>query len=292
MVHTDGSGEEVTLPSDSTAANRDVAQLTGELSPRGTFHGRYVHIATGDQQYGLRRTFAAQFGATERERIRRAAVNMLFPGATGDSLELFDGRDLRAEPRIAVVVRDAQATSTSGSNDILTLPIHNYGEIKGLAAELEARGPRRFPIDVAAVAGPHEEAAELTLTLPEGWRAQLPPNVTAQGAVGNNRGENGPPGRGRGVARTPLVAQRMEPPLRPGHVGKQAAAQRNRDRRPRIERVGEILFDPTRGPGFPPPCPPRPPPHPRRPKPEPQHRPGAPPHPPLLCERERTLGPH
>ena len=218
MVHTDGSGEEVTFPSDSTAANRDVAQLTGELSPRGTFHGRYVHIATGDQQYGLRRTFAAQFGATERERIRRAAVNMLFPGATGDSLELFDGRDLRAEPRIAVVVRDAQATSPSGSNDILTLPIHNYGDLKGLAAELEARGPRRFPIDVAQVAGPHEESAELTLTLPEGWRAQLPPNVTAQSAFGSYRAEYAQAGRVLHVARTLVGRKGVEPPGRIGEL--------------------------------------------------------------------------
>jgi len=218
MVHPDGSGEEVTFPSDSTTANRDVARLTGELSPQGGFHGRYVHVATGDQQYGLRRTFATQFGATERERITRAAVNMLFPGATGDSLELFDGRDLRAEPRIAVVVRDAQATSTSGSNDILTLPIHNYGEIKGLAAELEARGPRRFPIDVAAVAGPHEEAAELTLTLPEGWRAQLPPNVTAQSAFGTYRAEYGQAGRVLHVARTLIGRKGIEPPGRIGEL--------------------------------------------------------------------------
>src|SRR5439155_97503 len=216
MVHSDGSGEEVTFPSDSTAANRDVAQLTGELSPQGVFHGRYVHVATGDQQYGLRRTFATQFGATERERITRAAVNMLFPGATGDSLELFDGRDLRAEPRISVVVRDAQATSTSGSNDILTLPIHNYGELKGLAAELEARGPRRFPIDVAQVAGPHEESAEVTLTRPAGWRAQLPPNVTAQSAFGIYRAEYGQAGRVLHVARTLIGRKGIEPPSRIG----------------------------------------------------------------------------
>src|SRR5438034_1134192 len=218
MVHADGSGEEVTFPADSAATNRDVAVLTGDLSPQGVFHGRYVHVAAGDQQYGMRQTFATPFGTTERERITRAAVNMLFPGATGDSLELFDGRDLRAEPRIAVVVRDAQATSPSGSNDILTLPIHNYGDLKGLAAELEARGPRRFPIDVAQVAGPHEESAELTLTLPEGWRAQLPPNVTAQSAFGSYRAEYAQAGRVLHVARTLVGRKGVEPPGRIGEL--------------------------------------------------------------------------
>src|SRR5438874_9040669 len=50
---------------------------------------------------------------------------------------------IRAEPRIAVVVRDAQATSPSGSNDILTLPIHNYGDQIGRAScrkECNSRG--------------------------------------------------------------------------------------------------------------------------------------------------------
>src|SRR5207247_10149929 len=155
---------------------------------------------------------------TERGRISGAAANRRFPGATGDSLELFDGLHLRAEPRIAVVVRDAQATSPSGSNDILTLPIHNYGDLKGLAAELEARGPRRFPIDVAQVAGPHEESAELTLTLPEGWRAQLPPNVTAQSAFGSYRAEYAQAGRVLDVPRTFVGRQGREPPGRIGEL--------------------------------------------------------------------------
>ncbi len=149
MVHPDGSGEEVTFPSDSTAANRDVAQLTGELSPQGVFHGRYVHVAAGDQQYGS---------------------------------------------------------------------IHNYGDLKGLATELEARGPRRFPIDVAQVSGPHEEAAELTLTLPEGWRAQLPPNVTAQSAFGIYRAEYGQAGRVLHVARKLIGRKGIEPPGRSGEL--------------------------------------------------------------------------
>src|SRR2546430_16699395 len=95
----------------------------------------------------------------------------------------------------------ARASSPSGTSDIPALPIHNYGDLKGLAAELEARGPRRFPIDVAQVAGPHEESAELTLTLPEGWRAQLPPNVTAQSAFGSYRAEYAQAGRVRSEER-------------------------------------------------------------------------------------------
>jgi hypothetical protein len=218
MVRPDGSGIEVTFPADSVAANRDVAQLTGELSPEGVFQGRYVHAASGDQQYALRQTFASAFSPTERERLARAVANMLFPGATGDSLQAFDGRDLRAEPQISLAVRQAQATSRSGTSDILTLPIHNYGDVKGLAADLEARGPRRFPIDVAAVVGPHEETAEFTLTLPEGWHARLPPNVTAVSVFGTYTALYRQDGRVLRLARKLVGHKGIEPPGRIGDL--------------------------------------------------------------------------
>src|SRR3989441_9739341 len=102
MVHPDGSGEEVTFPADSAATNRDIAVLTGDLSPQGVFHGRYVHVAAGGQQYGMRQTFAAPFGTTERERITPAAGYKLFPGATGRSLELFPRRHLPGGAPVAI----------------------------------------------------------------------------------------------------------------------------------------------------------------------------------------------
>jgi uncharacterized protein DUF3857/transglutaminase superfamily protein len=218
VVHPDGRGEEVAFPTDSAAANRDVSTLDGELTADGIVNGRYVHLATGDQQYSLRRTFATSFSGTERDRLTRSVANLLFPGATGDSLEIFDGRDWRAEPRVSLVIRNARATSKSGSNDILTLPVRNYGELKAVATELEARGPRRFPIDVAAVAGPHEEAAELRLSLPEGWRAQLPPGVTARSVFGTYTAEYSQEGRILRVARRLVGRSGTEPPGRIGEL--------------------------------------------------------------------------
>src|SRR2546429_7261557 len=50
--------------------------------------------------------------------LTRTVANLVFPGASGDSLELFDGRDLGAQPRVAFVVRGAQVTSKSGTSDI------------------------------------------------------------------------------------------------------------------------------------------------------------------------------
>lgn len=218
VVHPDGRGEEIAFPADSTGANRDVSLLEGEISPDGVFQGRYEHVATGDQQYSLRHTFASTFSPTERERLTRSVAGMIFPGATGDSLQIFDGRDWRAEPKVSLVLRSSQATSKSGNNDILTLPLHNYGEVKSLASELEARGPRRFPIDVAAVAGPHEEAAELTLTLPDGWRAQLPPNIAARSTFGSYTAQYSQEGRVVRIARRLVGRKGTEPPEKIGEL--------------------------------------------------------------------------
>jgi transglutaminase-like putative cysteine protease len=218
VVRPDGSGEEITFPADSVTANRDVSTLVGELTPDGAFRGRLVHVATGDQQYALRRTFATEFGPLERDRFTRAMASVVFPGARGDSLELFDGRDLRAEPRVALVVSGAQLASKSGTKDILTLPLRNYGEAKALVSDLQARGPRRFPIDAAEVAGPHEETAELSITLPVGWRAELPPNVAASSVFGTYTAQYAQAGRVLHVVRRLVGRKGTEPPERIGQL--------------------------------------------------------------------------
>jgi len=218
VVRPDGSGEAITFPADSVAANRDVSTLTGELTPDGEFHGRMVHTATGDQQYPLRRMFATKLGPAERERVTLAIANTVFPGARGDSLEVFDGRDLRAEPRVAVVVHGARLTSRSGTQEILTLPLHNYGEVKALAAELAARGPRRFPINAGEVAGPRVETAELHITLPPGWRASLPPNITATSLFGSYMARYAQDGRVLHVTRRLVGRAGTEPPERIGQL--------------------------------------------------------------------------
>jgi len=216
VVHADGRGEEVTFPADSIPVNRDASTLTGDLSPEGVFNGRFTHVATGDQQYSMRRTFANAMGPDERERLKRTVANLVFPGASGDSLELFDGRDLSAQPRVAFVVHGAQVTSKSGPGDILTVPLHNYGAVKALAVELEGLGPRKFPIDVAAVAGPHVEQAELRLTLPAGWRAALPSNVTASSGFGTYTAEYAQDGQTLRIARRLVGRKGVEPP---DHIG-------------------------------------------------------------------------
>ena len=49
VVYPNGSGEEVTLPSDPVTVNRATIQITGALTPDMTFSGRYQEVASGNR---------------------------------------------------------------------------------------------------------------------------------------------------------------------------------------------------------------------------------------------------
>ncbi len=184
LVHPDGTGEALQLPLDSIADNQAVDSLEGALSPDGIFSGRLIRTRTGRTQGGLRDALSRTFSAAERDEITRSAVNEVFDGAVGDSLELFDGRDLNAPARFSVVIRNAQAVSGAGTGtSILRLPLRPLFS-SGQVAELESHVPRRYPIDVTSVLGPTSFDDVYRITLPPGWRARLPAPVEVSGVYG------------------------------------------------------------------------------------------------------------
>jgi transglutaminase-like putative cysteine protease len=213
LVRDDGKAEEVSLPQDSVSANRTTVVLHGELGDDGSFAGTLTRTATGASQYALREAFRRPITPVERDRLVRAIANEVFQGASGDSLIAFDGRDLTAVPRMTVSLRGGRPTSNSGGMEIFTLPLDNFASA-GLVQELEARPPRRFPIDAAAVFGEHEIVSELRVTLPAGWRARLPQGVTATSVFGSYRAEYAQSGRVLTVRRSMTGARGIHPPAR------------------------------------------------------------------------------
>ena len=213
VVHDDGSFESVTLPERPATANRSDTRIQGDLDAEGRFSGRYLETKTGSLQYDMRSAYARAFSKDELSRLTQALANGVFAGASGDSLLLFDGRDLQAKPALAVTVRDAPVLSGSGNTRIFTLPeaLPNYASV-GLVSSLERRKPRRYPIDIGDIIGPVEIFSELRMTLPPGWKAELPAGVSEKSKFGSYSAEYVQDGRELRVTRHMLGAKGTAPP--------------------------------------------------------------------------------
>jgi transglutaminase-like putative cysteine protease len=217
VVHPDGRGEAVTLPEDSVTANSNVARLSGALTSDGMFSGHLDQIATGSRQFSMRDDFSSPIDTSQRARIARTIANGLFPGGSGDSLLPFDGRDLGAEPRMSMAIHNGRAASAAGGTLILTLPMRTY-DLQGVAADLRARGKRRFPINAATVSGDGVDEEDLDLTLPDGWHARLPANVDAASDFGRYESRYTQDGRVLHVVRRLIGARGIFPPDRVGDL--------------------------------------------------------------------------
>jgi Domain of Unknown Function with PDB structure (DUF3857)/Transglutaminase-like superfamily len=214
IVHPDGRPEEITFPLSDASSNRMETVVAGELSTNGTFSGTFTRTTTGALQYGLREAFASTFSPKDRQDMTRNLAQNLFEGAHGDSLEIFDGKDLRAEPRMRLWVSGGRAARTSGGTLILSIPFAN-GSMEESITELEAHeGPRRFDIDAGGVIGPLEAVTEYRVTLPEGYHARLPDNVTAEGIFGRYTAEFSQQGRELRVVRRMAGRRGTEPRAR------------------------------------------------------------------------------
>lgn len=215
VVHDDGTFEGVTLPESPVTANRSEILIAGELKADGNFTGHYSESQSGALQYAMRRAYARVFSKEELSRISQALAGRIFAGASGDSLALFDGRDLQAKPSVSLVVQNAPVLSGTGGGGtrIFTLPdaLPNYASL-ALVSQLERRKPRRFPIDISDVIGPLEIVAELRMTLPAGWNADVPPNITETSQFGTYTAEYAQEGRDLRIRRRMSGHRGIAPP--------------------------------------------------------------------------------
>jgi transglutaminase-like putative cysteine protease len=187
IVYVDGTSEQVTLPVAPPSANLNHTRMVGTLSPDGYLTATYEELGLGNRQQSLRSLFLKPLAAAHRNNFARSVATSLYPGAEADSLQIFDGRDLTAQPRVALkIVRGFAARPTAnGRSFILSLPLTSMRSMADAATALEGKAVRRFPIDAGKVVGPVTTATEINLTLPEGWQAQLPADVEVTGKWGS-----------------------------------------------------------------------------------------------------------
>jgi hypothetical protein len=195
VVHPDGAGEEVTLPSDPDNSNSTSMRVVGTLSEGGMFNGTYQEEDSGAGQYFLRAILENPLDSSAKANIPKRMVGRFFRGADADSLQAFNGKDLSVPARIAFRISNAKAAEHLGDSEVFTIPLGGMGDFASIASELEKEPKRLFPIDARRVMGPGTRTTEFRITLPAGWKAKLPPSVTAVSAFGSYRSEYAQDGR-------------------------------------------------------------------------------------------------
>jgi hypothetical protein len=214
VVHPDRTSEEVTLPEDPESGNATTMRIVGTLSENGIFDGAYQEEDSGVGQYFLREALENPLDSTARANIPRSIAGRFFRGADADSLQAFNGKDLSAPARISFQIHNAKAAEELGSSEVFTIPLGGMGEFSSLATELEKEPRRRFPIDASRLMGLGIQTTEFRITLPAGWKAKLPPSVTANSAFGSYRSEYVQDGRVMRITRVFTDSKAVLPPER------------------------------------------------------------------------------
>jgi transglutaminase-like putative cysteine protease len=186
IVYPDGTSEQVVLPAAAPSANLNETRIVGSLSADGYVTASYEERGLGSRQVRLRSLFLTPADSSRRADFARSIATRVYPGAQADSLQVFEGRDLTAEPRVSLrIVRGFAGRASNQGSMILDLPLTSMRGMADAAGALESRGIRRFPIDAARIIGPIATSTEITLQLPPAWKAQLPRDVEVSGKWGS-----------------------------------------------------------------------------------------------------------
>jgi hypothetical protein len=183
LIRSVDSATSTRSPQDSTGANESHNVIVGAMDSSGVIRWRQTTTLTGYTQTKARQEFSGLKSAFQIRADLQYVARSDLPGATADSLQTFDGRDYRA-PAVFAFNAVGGRTRTDSTRTLMRLPFADFTNYVAAAEWLAQHTPRRFPIDVARIGGDSVVTYDLTLTLPAGWTALLPPNVNATGPFG------------------------------------------------------------------------------------------------------------
>jgi hypothetical protein len=195
VVLPGGKSEGITFPKD--APGEQITRFEGSVGTDGTLKGRLDLILRGPSESVIRAALSEPLDSARRVGMSKMFSSFL-SGAKVDTLIVFDGRDARAEPKITVNLHGADGFRSAGSLSVLTVPTAFYAPAAGasrVAALLADAPTRTYPIDASNVFDSSPVVTELLLTLPEGWKAELPKGTVAKSDFGEYRSEYSQDGR-------------------------------------------------------------------------------------------------
>lgn len=195
VVLPGGKSEKIKFPKD--ASGEQMTSFEGTVGPDGTLSGRLQFVMHGAPESFIRAALSEPLDS-----LRRAVLGQMFSsfmtGSKVDTLIAFDGRDAHAEPKITVDLHGAEGFRPAGSISVLTVPAAFYGMSAAASRMLTAlsnAGERRLPIDASSVYSGGTMIMDLKLTLPDGWKVELPKGANAKSEFGDYRSRYSQDGR-------------------------------------------------------------------------------------------------
>ena len=179
--------------------------MTGHFDERNFGHG-----------FEARRVaFSMPLDSARKATVMRGLLAIL-PGAVGDSMTAFSGRDLTAQPAYRMYFSRARGITNAGGLGLFNFPFGVYPGSQR-AASLARLPVRKTMIDAEEVLlGRPSGVREVTMqvTLPEGWRARVPNDVVVAGDFGRYSTVYRQEGRVLTIARREESGQGIFPPSR------------------------------------------------------------------------------
>jgi hypothetical protein len=188
VVLPDGRGDEITFPKE--AAGGMTTTYQGEATADGKVSGRLEFLAEGSAATQMRTAFLEPPDSAQRAAMGKG-IGATILNSTADTVIVFDGRDPRAEAKITALLHGGDGFKRAGPAAILTIPpsFRGPGASMTMALRQLPDAERRFPIDASQLMGQGTQTTEFRVTLPEGWKAQVPKGVVATSVFGNYRSE-------------------------------------------------------------------------------------------------------
>ncbi len=189
VVQGDGTAGEITFPELTTDGNGSTTRVAFDIDTAGRLVGRVTDDPTGWAADNMRAAFGAPLDSTRRVNVGRSlAQRLLATDATVDSLVVTEGRNFATAPHAAYRIVSGEALKSVGDTRLLPLASFLRGsarDYRNMARDLESRGLRRFPVDAGQILAPATTVTDLRITLPPGWTAELPKNVSATSFFGS-----------------------------------------------------------------------------------------------------------
>jgi hypothetical protein len=222
IVMPDGSGREIRFPVAPIADNSSLLQISLRVDASGHAEGEVQETSRGAPSLGMRTLFSAPLDSSRRATVSKALAQRLFANdATVDSLRAPDGRDFAQPTSISYRVRADNVLRSVGESRLFAMSAGFIGPARtyrNLARELESQSTRLFPIDASRILGQTETISDVRITLPDGWRAELPRNVMATSFFGSYESTWTQEGREVHLRRRIVGARGIYPPQRLAEV--------------------------------------------------------------------------